>query len=229
MFKLKNISLIKLLTGLALIAAAWWLINCHCLSLKSLTPAGIRDYIQNFGKLAAIVYIIAYILNTISVLPPIAPLSLAAGLAFGSLWGAIYLMIAAMIGTSATFFISRYFGRNMAEKLIKGKFKALDEKLAENGFLTVLFFRIIPLIPYEVLNYAGGLSKIKFKDYFYATFLGLIPGIVIAAFFGGRLGEINSIKDIFTPKFIISVFLMLSIIALPVIYKFMKKRTFSGD
>ena len=66
--------------------------------------------------------------------------------------------------------------------------------------------------------------KVKFKDYFLATFLGLIPGVVIAAFFGGSLGEIKSIKDIFTAKFLIAVGLMAFIIAVPVIYQSTKAR-----
>jgi uncharacterized membrane protein YdjX (TVP38/TMEM64 family) len=133
-------------------------------------------------------------------------------------------MLGAMIGTSITFFISRFFGRALVEKALKGKFKDLDEKLEKNGFMTVLFFRVVPLVPYEVLNYFCGLSKIKFRDYFWATFLGLIPGVVIAAFFGGSLGEISSIRDIFSPKFLIAVGLMVLIIVVPVLYKFLIKR-----
>ena len=200
----------------------WYLVKCQCLNLKALTPAAIRDYIQSFGNYAAIAYMAAYTLNTISIFPPIAPLSLTAGLAFDAAWGALYLMIAAMIGTSCTFFISRFFGRALAEKALKGKFKDLDEKLERNGFMTILFFRVVPLVPYEVLNYASGLSKIKFKDYSLATFLGLIPGVVIAAFFGGSLGEISSLKDILTPKFLIAVGLMIGILAAPAAYQVIK-------
>jgi len=217
--------LIKLVIGIVVVIGIWWMVKCQCVDLKDLTPASIRDYIQGFGKLAALVYIIAYILNTISVIPPIAPLSLTAGLAFGSVWGAAYLMLGALIGTSITFMISRFFGRSLIERLLKGKFRNLDEKLQKNGFMTVLFFRVIPLVPYEVLNYASGLSKMKFKDYFFATLLGLIPGVVIAAFFGGSLGEIKSFKDIFAPKFLIAVGLMVFILVVPTIYHVVKKQS----
>ena len=219
---------IKLLIGLVLVAGVWWMIKCQCVHLKSLTPASLRDFIQSFGKLAVLAYIIAYALNTISIMPPIAALSLTAGLAFGAVWGALYLMMAAMIGTTATFLISRYFGRAFIEKMLKGKFRDLDEKLAKNGFMTILFFRVIPLVPYEVLNYAGGLSRIKFKDYLFATFLGLIPGVIVSAFFGGSLGEIKSIRDIFAPKFLIAIGLMALIIAVPTIYQIVKRRIKKG-
>lgn len=219
---------IKLLIGIAFVAGIWWLVKCQCVNLKSLTPAALRDFIQSFGSFAVSVYILAYALNTISILPPIAALSLTAGLAFGALRGALFLMAGAIIGTSATFMISRYFGRSLIERMLKGKFKDLDGKLANNGFMTILFFRVIPLVPYEVLNYAGGLSRIKFKDYFLATFLGLIPGVIVSAFFGGSLGEIKSFKDIFAPKFLMAIGLMIGIIAVPAIYQILRRRMRSG-
>jgi|SRR3989338_2824788 len=218
------IPVLKLAVGIAGILGTFWLVKCHCINLSPLTPASIRDYIQGFGRLAVIVYILSYILNTVSVVPPIAALSLTAGLVFGEVRGALYLMISAVLGTSATFMISRYFGRNLIEKMLKGKFKELDERLAKNGFMTILFFRLIPLVPYEVLNYAGGLSKIRFKDYFLATFLGLIPGVIIAAFFGGSLGKVKGVGDLFAPKFLVSIVLVILVIAVPLVYRRVKNR-----
>lgn len=215
--------LIKLIVGIGIVLGIWWIVRCQCVNLQSLTPASIRDYIQSFGKAAAFVYIIAYVLNTISIVPPIGLLSLTAGLAFGAVWGAIYIMISAIIGTSITFIISRYFGRGLAEKLLKGKFKSLDKKLEKNGFMAVLVLRAL-YFPYEVLNYASGLTKIRFRDYFFGTFFGLIPGVVISAFFGGSLGEIKGFKDIFAPKFLFAVGLIAFIIAVPTIYQTVKKR-----
>lgn len=211
--------LIRLAIGLLIVAGIWWLVACRCLKLNSLTPASIRDYIRSFGSLAALVYVLAYALNTVSVFPPIAALSLAAGLAFGALRGALLLMAGAMLGTSLTFMLSRFAGRRLVEGILKGRLAALDDKLKKNGFVTVLFFRVIPLLPYEVLNYICGLSKIKFRDYFIASFIGFIPGVVVAAFFGGSLGEISSFKDILAPKFLIAAGLMLVVIAVPLIYK----------
>lgn len=152
-------------------------------------------------------------------------MSLAAGLAFGSALGGLYLMLGAMIGTTSTFMVSRFFGRGLVDTMLKGKFKTLDEKLEKNGFMTILFFRIIPLVPYEVLNYASGLSRIKFKDYFLATFLGLIPGVIVSAFFGGSLGDVRGIRDLFTPKFLVSIGLMVLIIAIPAIYQTIRSRS----
>ena len=94
---------LKLIIGLIIVIGVWWIVvKCQCINLKALTPAGLRSFFQSFGKLAILAYIAAYVLNTISIMPPIAALSLTAGLAFGAVWGAVYLMIGAMLGTSAT-------------------------------------------------------------------------------------------------------------------------------
>lgn len=217
-------NLIKLSAGILVISGIWGVVQCQCVNIKVFTPAHLKDYIQSFGKIAVAVYIFAYVLNTLSVFPPVAALSLTAGILFGKLWGAIYLLIGAMIGTSCTFFISRFFGRGMVEKILKGKFRNLDELLERKGFSTILFFRVIPIIPYEVINYAGGLSKIKFKDYFFATFLGLIPGVIVATFFGSSLSEIKKIKDIFSWQFVIILLAVILIVSLPLIYRRIKRK-----
>ena len=197
--------------------------------LESLTPASARDYIRGFGDLAGVVYVMAYALNTISILPPIAILSLAAGLAFGKIWGSILLMAGAMLGTGATFFISRFFARGFIERILRGKFKDLDDKLGKRGFMTVLFFRVVPIIPYEALNYASGLSKIKYRDYALASFLGFIPGIAISVFFGDTLGRAKQLRDLFSFRFLIAALALIILILIPLIYRRLKGRMAHGS
>ncbi len=219
--------IVKLIIGLGIIAGIWWLVRCQCINLSALTPAAIRDYIQSFGGMGPVIYVIAYILNTISLIPPIGILSLSAGLAFGEAQGFILIMIAATVGSSLTFLISRYFGRGLIEKTLKvGIIKRLDDALGENGFLVILFFRVVPIPPflYETLNYASGLTKIKFKDYFFATVLGIIPGSVVSAFLGGSLGSIKTPGDLLSGKLIGAVGLYALILGVPSIYQIIKKK-----
>ena len=218
----KNI--VRILAGILVIFGIWWIVKCHCVSLNTLTPSAIRDYIQGFGRWSAVIYVLAYALNTISILPPIAVLSLTAGLAFGKIWGAILLMTGAILGTSSTFFISRLSGRAFVQKTMQSKFKKLDDLLEKRGFVTILFFRVIPLVPYEVLNYASGFSKVKFRDYFFATFLGLIPGVTISAFFGGALGEVRGLRDLISFKFILALIVLVIAVLVPVIYQRLKRK-----
>ena len=190
----------------------------------SLTPEALRVWISQFGTSALFVYTILYAVNTVTLLPPIAIISLTAGLAFGSVIGFAGIMAGAMIGSAATFFISRKLGRGFVEKRLQGRFKSLDERLETKGFYTVLFFRVVPLIPYEVMNYVPGLSKIKFRDYWVATFFGLLPGAAVSAFFGNSLATIKS-----NPKnFIIAVVAMAALIAVPIIYLKLRRKPNHG-
>ncbi len=192
----------------------------------SLSPEVLRAWIGRFGAGAPFVYVLLYALNTVTLLPPIAVMSLTAGLAFGSVMGFLGIMAGAMVGSAATFFISRKLGRGFVEKRLQGKFKSLDEKLEKRGFATVLFFRVVPLVPYEVMNYAPGLSRISFRDYWVATFLGLLPGAAVSAFFGNSLATLKS-----HPKnFIIGLAAMVALIAIPTIYlKVRSKKTHGTD
>ena len=150
-------------------------------------PEAIRGWIGSFGTLGPVVYVLLYAVNTVTLLPPIGILSLTAGLAFGPLVGCVAIMAGATLGTSATFVISRRLGRGFVERRLKGRFKSLDDRLERRGFQTVFFFRMVPLVPYEPLNYLSGLSPISFREYAAATFLGLIPGAAAAAFLGDAL------------------------------------------
>ena len=217
-------TILKILIGIVILLALWWIVKVQFNNFKQFTPDLIRDYLETLGKKAAIVYILAYALNTILPFPPLAILSLTAGLAFGKFWGAVYLMIGAMIGSSVAFFISRSLDKRIIEKIVKGKIKDFDESMKTKGFVTVLFFRLIPIIPHEVLNYACGLTKISFRDYFFATLIGLIPGILISAYFGGELGDVDSIRDLLSFKFVFTAIVIILVILTPVIYKFFTRK-----
>jgi uncharacterized membrane protein YdjX (TVP38/TMEM64 family) len=214
----------KKILKLVLIAAVITFIGYYGWTYRAnLTPEYLRSWIGSFGVWAPFVYILLYAVNTVTLLPPIAILSLTAGLAFGKVVGFLALMAGAMLGTTATFFISRKLGRGFVEKRLQGKFKALDEKLEQKGFATVFFFRAVPLVPYEVLNYVPGLSKITFRDYFFGTLLGLIPGVSISVFFGDSLATIKENPG----KFLLAVGAMALMIAIPALYLKFRKKTAS--
>ncbi len=216
-------SIFKVLIGIAIILSVRWLLRQQYVEFREFTPANIRDYIRAFGNLAVLAYIAAYTLNSISLFPPITPLSLTAGLAFGILYGGIFLFAAAMLGSTVAFFLSRYFGRSFIERALKGKFKDVDQKLAEKGFATVVFFRLIPIIPYGVFNYFCGLSKINFRDYFFGSLVGFIPVVFLNSFLGDSLGEIGTMDDLYSPRLYIASGLVLTRISIPFLYHYIKK------
>ncbi|MEK7433756.1 MAG: TVP38/TMEM64 family protein, partial [Cyanobacteriota bacterium] len=146
-------------------------------------------------------------------------LTLAGGIIFGTAKGTLVNVIASNLGASCAFFIARYLGRDFTEKLIKGKLKSIDENLGENGFIAVLRLRLIPLVPFNLLNYAVGFSKVKYKDYALGSFLGMIPGTFIYTFFADAiLIDPAQQKEAFI-KLITAVSLLIALSFLPNIIK----------
>ena len=103
-------------------------------------------------------------------------------------------MIGATLGATLAFLIARYFARSFFEDIVERKYPKIrdyDEKLEKNGFMTVLIFRLIPLFPFNGLNFALGLTKVKTRDYFLATLIGIIPGTFAYVYLGNSIAEMN--------------------------------------
>jgi len=164
---------------------------CPACFMKSLNPEVIKHYIEGFGPWAIIVYVLLYTVNTLTLIPPIAFMSLSAGAIFGPIWGTVALTLGAFCGTTLTFIISRFFGGKLVDKFVKGKAADFNEKLSKKGFMVLLPMRIIGLPPYEFVNYASGLSKISYKDYISATMLGMSPAIIIQVLLADRLANFS--------------------------------------
>ncbi|MBN2484230.1 MAG: HAD-IA family hydrolase [Candidatus Omnitrophica bacterium] len=203
------------------------ILGVRYLSIHPLDVHQARDtlggFIGRFGLWGGAVYVLIYALNTVTMFPPIALVAFIAGFLFGKVWGGVYLFSGAILGTSVTFFIARGLGRSLIEKLLRGRGKKVDELLRKKGFSTVLFLRLIPVIPYEVLNYLSGLSSMKFRHYFTATLLGSIPWVVAIVYFGEKASQIRDMKDILSGEFLGAAALMLLIAGVPFFYTIVKK------
>lgn len=179
-----------------------------------------REKISNAGIYGPLFFILIYIIIAVTFIPG-TPFTIASGVLFGTLKGGLYTVIGATIGATIAFFIARFFGEDFVEKLLKNKFKKLyeyDNKIEKHGFLVMLFFRLIPLFPFNGLNFAMGLTKIKAKHYILATLIGIIPGTFILANIGGSSSNIKS------AQFIFSIALFILLMFIPFIYKYAKKR-----
>ncbi len=178
----------------------------------NLTPDAIRAFVLSFGALSPIVYIAIYTIAPVFMIPGTF-ISFIAGVGFGGFYGTVYTVIGATFGASLAFLTARYLGREFIEGLLKGRLKIFDEGAEKHGFKAVLFVRLIPLFPFNMVNYGAGLSKIKFKDFFLATSVGIIPG----TFAYVNLG--NSIMDIRSWRFVLALAFLILLIIIPLLYK----------
>jgi len=170
-------------------------------------------------------FIIIYALRGAILVLPVGVMSLAGGLAFGKWLGTIYILIGATLGASLSFEIARYFGRQFIESfswLHKGKIKSFDDGIEKNGFRMMLFVRLIPLFQYDAVNFGSGLSKIKFRDFVLASFIGMIPGGFINAMLG------SSLENIISVQFFAALGFFILLMFIPTIYKAIKKKTNGG-
>jgi uncharacterized membrane protein YdjX (TVP38/TMEM64 family) len=198
--RVKKVFLPLVLVSMTVAVLAYGVVQHHqncgqCLGLQIFTPEVIRHYIRGFGAGAIVVYILLYAVNTVTLLPPIAMMSLSAGFLFGPLMGIVALTSGSFLGTTATFFIARFFGGAWVDRIFSGaKVREFQENLGGNGFWVILPIRLIGFPPWEVVNYVSGLSKIRYRDYISATMLGIAPAIVIQVFFSDRLTKLD-LKD----------------------------------
>ena len=105
--------------------------------------------------------------------------TIAAGAVFGMWVGAALALGGATIGASIAFAISRRIGRDGAAALISGRVEGVDRWLSERGFFAMVVLRLLPVVPFNALNYAAGLSGIRPRHYLVGTALGMIPGTLV--------------------------------------------------
>ncbi len=142
-----------------------------------------KEWIFNFGILAPVIYGIIYIAGEIILIPGSA-LSVTASALFGPYVGLILVSVCSTTGAGLSFLIARYFARGQVESWINKnkKIKRLDELSGIHGKYIVAITRLIPLFPFTLLNYAFGLTKIKFWTYLFWSWLCMLPGTVLYVF-----------------------------------------------
>jgi uncharacterized membrane protein YdjX (TVP38/TMEM64 family) len=154
---LKKKPLVKILAILLFLIAILLWINQRYLHLS---PQIIRDWILSFGWMAPPLFILLCTVRPL-VLFPASLLYLTGGLAFDGLWGSVYTIIGATLGALLSFLVSRYFGKQLVNKQWTGKWGKLEKNLEEQGFLYMLLIRLIPVISFDLVSYAAGVSKIR--------------------------------------------------------------------
>lgn len=161
--------------------------------LENCTPQSVKNYISSFGILAPVIYITMFTLVPLTLFPD-AVLAVAGGMIFGVGLGTVYTVIGAVCGGTLSFFISRFFGRELVQRLVKGKVEWFEDGIEKKGFIFIFILRLIPLVPFDVISYGSGLSKIKYKDFILATFIGIIPGVWVYTNLGDKSGNLFSVE-----------------------------------
>jgi uncharacterized membrane protein YdjX (TVP38/TMEM64 family) len=164
------------------------------LNTSAFNPQGILrnalQWIENLGTIGAIAFMAIYIIATIAFLPG-SILTLGAGVVFGVVWGSIYVFISATLGATAAFLVGRYVARGWVSQKIAGnkKFAAIDQAVGREGLKIVLLTRLSPIFPFNLLNYALGITGVSLQDYFIGS-VGMIPGTIMYVYIGSLAGNL---------------------------------------
>ena len=185
--KQKLTNLIMLAAVLILFGVIATLYLAQCEAGRCPSP---EMFVRSFGPWAPIIYAVLYIAS--SPVPFVAPaLSAAGGLLFGTVLGTVYTIIIATASALVPFAMARRLGREWVASKLKGKkLEAIYEQSAgDKGFVFILLMRLIPVLPWEVQNYVGGLCKVSVVKFVLATMLGIIPGTFSLVFLGSSISD----------------------------------------
>jgi uncharacterized membrane protein YdjX (TVP38/TMEM64 family) len=140
----------------------------------------VRDWIAGLGAWGGVVFVLLYAVAVVVALPGSA-LTVAAGALFGSLLGVILVSIASTVGASLAFLVARYFARDATARWLstQEKFRRLDELTEKQGAVIVALTRLVPIFPFNLLNYGFGLTKVPFWTYVFWSWLCMLPGTVL--------------------------------------------------
>lgn len=185
----------------------------------------LKHYTESNYALTAFLFVIIYVAQTALSLPGATIMTLAGGMLFGTVSGAILVNIGATGGATLAFLSARYLLRDRIEKKFGNRLASIQDGFSNNAFSYLLTLRLIPLFPFFLVNLASGLTRIKISTYMLATAIGILPGSLVYTHAGKQLSTINSLKDIASPG-VLGAFALLGLLAMvPIVYNKMKAKT----
>lgn len=152
------------------------------------TRDGVIDALQavRSSMWAPAIFVMVYAAATAVALPG-SLLTIAGGAVFGFWFGAVLNTVGANIGANAAFGLARSLGRDGIERIAGARLQGLDHATAQHGFLGLLVLRLIPLVPFNALNFGSGLTALRWRHYALATVIGILPGTLVYTFFADAL------------------------------------------
>jgi uncharacterized membrane protein YdjX (TVP38/TMEM64 family) len=184
---LRAAPLIRLAALALLVTAAFVVVGTQL----ELSADGVRDHVDGYGAAGPLVFIVVSACLTVALFPgPL--LAGASGLLFGTALGTPVSIVAATLGATLAFSLARWAGRDAAGELARGRLQRAREWIGERGFLSVLYARIAPGVPYNLVNYAAGLAPIRATAFIAATAIGCAPRAFAYTALGGSLSNLRS-------------------------------------
>jgi uncharacterized membrane protein YdjX (TVP38/TMEM64 family) len=161
---------------------------------KYLFQLDLSEYFKTFknSPFAPLIFIGFYVISVLFALPGL-PVTLLSGALFGFGLGAIVTVVGSNLGIQLTFLISRYFGKALVPYLSK-RFPymgVMDKKIKNNGLRVIIAMRLIPVVPFNAINYLAGFTSLKYKDFAFGSFVGMLPASLLYVYFGASAIDVK--------------------------------------
>ena len=151
----------------------------------------VRDLVAAAGVWGPLVFVALYAVLTAALVPG-SPLTVAAGVLFGPWLGTVLVVVGATLGAGAAFLWGRRLGRDAVARLTGERFARADAWLADRGPLAILYLRLVPLVPFNLLNPVAGVTGVRFRHFVVGTAVGIVPGTFAFAALGGSFDDPTS-------------------------------------
>lgn len=178
--------------------------------------AALRDYILSFGAWAPVVSTLLMVLQAIAAPLPAFLITFANGLAFGAFWGGLLSVFGASVAAAVSFGLARALGRGPVEALVGGtSLESADHWFARYGAYAVLVGRLIPVLSFDVVSFAAGLTRMRFPGFLLATIVGMAPATFVYAYLGDH-----------APQYVEALFLVFGVvIAVTLFAAYLRRRS----
>lgn len=176
----------------------------------------LQEAISRWGIWGPLFYILIFAIAPALFLPGL-PITVVGGLAFGPVWGTIYASIGSTLGAGLAFLISRYLARGAISEMLGERWRKIDEGVARKGWIYVAVTRLIPIFPFNLLNYAFGLTQIGFVPYLLTSWLFMLPGTAAYVVFSSSF--IDLLKGQVSPTLLLGFLLIALVSLVPLFYR----------
>lgn len=213
-----------LLLLIIIIAAAVWLTGLdENLTLENLKKN--RDLLHSYVKdnyVSSVVAFIAVVVSTAFFVPGATVITIVGGYLFGVTMGTVYLLVGATLGATLAFLSAQYLIGNWIQHRFQEPLKAFNKEVTRHGHNYLITFRMVPVMPFFLVNYLAGITKMPLGRFMWTTALGMFPGTVVYCFAGRELGDIESPDDIMSPRLMVALSLLALFAVLPVLIRLFK-------
>lgn len=179
------------------------------------------SFVEQNYMFSVFVFLAVYVLTAFFV-PGTLALTISSGFFFGFITGTFYSLLGACTGAAMAFLASRHLIGSWIQKKFSFQLETFNREISRHGYNYLLFFRIVPVLPFFMVNYLAGITNISNRTFIWTTAAGMLPGTLVCTFVGRQLGLIASPENIFSSEVLISMILLALLILFPPAFQHIK-------